>query len=80
MKQDQNIAGKLASTFIEHPLTIVLAVFILLVGYMALNLTPREENPQIKVAGGAVIVPMPGASASEIQKVIIEPLERKLEV
>jgi len=78
MKQDQNIAGKLASTFIQHPLTIVLAVFILLVGYMALNLTPREENPQIKVAGGAVIVPMPGASASEIQKVIIEPLERKI--
>ena len=74
----ENIAGKLAKTFIEHPLTVVLAVFILAVGYMALNLTPREENPQIKVAGGAVIVPMPGASASEIQKVIIEPLERKI--
>ena len=74
----ENIAGKLAKTFIEHPLTIVLAVFILAVGYMALNLTPREENPQIKVSGGAVIVPMPGASASEIQKVIIEPLERKI--
>ncbi|MDC0933543.1 efflux RND transporter permease subunit [Arcobacteraceae bacterium] len=78
MKNDKNIAGKLASTFIEHPLTIVLAVFILVVGYMALNLTPREENPQIKVSGGAVIVGMPGASASEIQKVIIEPLERKI--
>lgn len=78
MKQKENIAGKLAKIFIEHPLTIVLAVFILLVGYMALNLTPREENPQIKVSGGAVIVPMPGASASEIQKVIIEPLERKI--
>ena len=74
----QNIAGKLASGFIEHPLTLVLAIFILAVGYMALNLTPREENPQIKVAGGAVIVPMPGASASEIQKVIVEPLERKI--
>ena len=74
----QNIAGKLAKGFIEHPLTLVLAIFILAVGYMALNLTPREENPQIKVAGGAVIVPMPGASASEIQKVIIEPLERKI--
>ena len=77
-EEDQNIAGKLASTFIEHPLTVVLAVFILVVGYMALNLTPREENPQIKVAGGAVIVPMPGASAAEIQKVIIEPLEKKI--
>lgn len=76
--QDENIAGKLARNFIEHPLTLILAIFILAVGYMALNLTPREENPQIKVAGGAVIVPMPGASASEIQKVIIEPLERKI--
>lgn len=76
--QKTNIAGTLAKTFIEHPLTLVLAIFILAVGYMALNLTPREENPQIKVAGGAVIVPMPGASASEIQKVIIEPLEKKI--
>jgi len=75
---DENIAGRLAKGFISHPLTVVLAVFILFVGYMALNLTPREENPQIKVAGGAVIVPMPGASAAEIQKVIIEPLERKI--
>ncbi len=75
---NENIAGKLAKGFIGHPLTLVLALFILVVGYIALNLTPREENPQIKVAGGAVIVPMPGATAAEIQKVIIEPLERKI--
>jgi len=74
----ENIAGKLAKTFISHPLTLVLAIFILAVGYMALNLTSREENPQIKVSGGAVIVPMPGAGAAEIQKVIIEPLEKKI--
>jgi len=77
-KQQYNIAGKLANGFIQHPLTFILAIFILVVGYLALNLTPREENPQIKVAGGAVIVPMAGATASEIQKVIIEPLERKI--
>jgi len=74
----ENIAGKLAKTFISHPLTLVLAIFILAIGYMALNLTAREENPQIKVSGGVVIVPMPGAGASEIQKVIIEPLEKKI--
>ncbi|MEA3512309.1 MAG: efflux RND transporter permease subunit [Campylobacterota bacterium] len=75
---EENSAGKLAKGFIEHPLTLILAIFILVVGYMALNLTPREENPQIKVSGGAVIVPMPGATAAEIQKVIIEPLESKI--
>jgi len=75
---DENIAGTLAKTFIRHPLTLILGLFILAVGYLSLVLTPREENPQIKVAGGAVIVPMPGAKASEIQKVIVEPLERKI--
>ena len=78
MQHHENIAGKLARIFINHPLTLVLAFFIVAIGYMALHLTPREENPQIKVAGGAVIVAMPGASASEIQKVIIEPLEKKI--
>ena len=74
----ENIAGRLARLFINHPLTMILAVAILLLGYLSLNLTPREENPQIKVSGGAVIVAMPGAKANEIQKVIIEPLEKKI--
>jgi multidrug efflux pump subunit AcrB len=73
-----NIAGKLASGFINHPLTFILGAFILFIGYLALEITPREENPQIKVSGGAVIIPLPGADASEIQKVIIEPMERKI--
>ncbi len=76
--KNPNIAGRLARTFINHPLTLILGLFILAVGYLSLTLTPREENPQIKVSGGAVVVAMPGASSSEIQKVIIEPLERKI--
>ena len=77
-EQKQNIAGKLASGFIEHPLTFILFLFILALGYLSLEFMPREENPQIKVAGGAVIVPLPGAKADEIQKIIIEPLEKKI--
>jgi len=76
--KNPNVAGRLAQTFINHPLTLILGVFILALGYLSLTLTPREENPQIKVTGGAVIVAMPGASATEIQKVIVEPLERKI--
>ncbi len=74
----KNIAGRLAETFIEHPLTLMLSVFIIVMGYITLQISPREANPQIVVAGGAVIVPYPGVKASEIQKVIIEPLERRL--
>ncbi len=78
MNNQQNIAGKLARTFIDHPLTFILSIFILSLGVISLEFMPREENPQIKVSGGAVVVALPGARPSEIKKVIIEPLERKI--
>jgi len=73
-----DIAGKLASGFIRNPLTIVLGIFLLSIGYLSLTIMPREENPQMVVSGSTVIVALPGASASEIQQVIVKPLERKL--
>lgn len=74
----ENIAGKLAKIFIDHQLTLLLSIFILLMGYFTIQVSPREANPQIVVAGGAIIVPYPGVKASEIQKVIVEPLQRRL--
>ncbi len=73
-----DIAGKLAKYFLHSPLTPVLAVFILAIGYLALVVTPREEDPQISISGGSVIVAMPGATAKEIENIIVNPLERKL--
>mgnify|MGYP000075923562 FL=1 len=73
-----DIAGKLASGFLRNPLTVVLGIFLLSIGYLALNIMPREENPQMVVSGSTVIVALPGASAAEIEKVIVKPLERKL--
>ncbi len=78
MNQNLNVAGKLSLIFINHPLTFIFGVFILALGYISLLIMPREENPQIKVSGGVVIVALPGAKPSEIQKVIIEPLEKKI--
>ncbi|AXK49146.1 multidrug transporter AcrB [Aliarcobacter trophiarum LMG 25534] len=78
MSKELNSAGKIAKLFINHPLTLILGVFILILGYFSLSLMPKEENPQIKVSGGVVIVALPNAKASEIQKVIIEPLEKKI--
>ncbi len=76
--QPTNSAGKLAKIFIDHPLTLMLGLLILGMGYVTLQISPREANPQIVVAGGAIIIPYPGVKASEIQKVIIEPLQRRL--
>jgi len=74
----KDTAGKLAKNFIYNPLTSVLAVFLLLIGYLALEIMPREEDPQIAISGGSIIVPAPGLNAKEIEKLITEPLEQKL--
>jgi len=73
-----NVAGKLAKGFLKNPLTGVLGAFLLIMGYLALNIMPREEDPQIAISGGAVIVAMPGATPKQIENIIVKPLERKL--
>ncbi|NPA64243.1 MAG: efflux RND transporter permease subunit [Epsilonproteobacteria bacterium] len=76
--EPKDIAGKLAKIFLHNPLTPLLAIFILAVGFLALEFMPREEDPQIEISGGSVIVAMPGASAKEIENVIVKPLEEKI--
>ena len=71
-------AGKLAKEFLTNPLTSVLGIAILILGFISLEIMPREEDPQIAISGGSVIVPMPGASPREVENVIVNPLERKL--
>jgi len=76
--QVTDVAGKLAKGFLRNPLTAVLGAFLLIMGYLALNVMPREEDPQIAISGGAVVVAMPGATPHEIENIIVNPLERKL--
>ena len=71
-------AGKLAGAFLHNPLTMLLGIFLLLLGYISLVITPREEDPQMEVSGGAIVVSMPGATPREIENVIIKPLERRI--
>ena len=74
----KDYAGKLAKTFIRNPLTMILGIFLVAIGYISLEVMPREENPQMVVSGSTVIVALPGATAKEIEKIIVKPLERKL--
>jgi len=74
----KNIAGHLAKGFLSNPLTPVIAVAILLLGFLSLEVMPREEDPQIEVSGGSIIIAIPGATPSEINNVLIKPLERRI--
>ncbi len=73
-----DVAGKLARSFIYNPLTPILAVFLLAIGYLSLMIMPREEDPQIAISGGTVMVALAGATPKEIDNIIVKPLERKL--
>ena len=76
--QPKDIAGKLALGFLKNPLTSVLGISLLILGFISLQVMPREEDPQIAISGGAIIAPMPGATPKEIENVIVNPLERKI--
>jgi len=73
-----NIASKLAKEFIHNPITPFFILLIFILGVVALSITPREENPQIVVSGGSIIVAMPGIDAKTIKKVLVEPIEQKI--
>ena len=70
------LAGRVASAFIESPLTPLLLIAFFLVGTLGMIVTPREEDPQISVPMVDILVAYPGASAEEVDHLISEPLER----
>ncbi len=70
-----NLAGKLARGFLTSKLTALFILAVTLTGLLALVVTPREYNPQIVVPAANIIVAKPGASATEIQNLVVKPLE-----
>jgi len=71
-------AGRVARVFQDHPLTPILALAALLIGFTALLITPREEEPQIDVTMANVVVPFPGADVHDVENLVASPLEQKL--
>ena len=72
------LSGRLAAAFQANPLTPVLALLGLLLGLVAVLITPREEEPQIDVTMANVFVPFVGASARDVEQLVSTPLEQKL--
>ena len=71
-------AGRLAAAFIKSKLTPLGIVASLLLGYLAVVMLPREEEPQIKVPMIDVMVSMPGASPKEVEERLSIPMEKLL--
>lgn len=72
------LAGRIAKKFQNARITPLLAIVALLMGVYAVVVTPREEEPQINVTMANVIVPFPGASAADVESLLVTPAERVL--
>ena len=71
-------SGRIAKAFQASPLTPILALIALLLGFFAVLVTPREEEPQIDVTMANVFVPFPGADVHDVENLVAFPLEQKL--
>ncbi len=70
------IAGKVAKAFIKSKLTFLLIIASLAIGAFSIYLTPSEEEPQIVVPMADIFVMYNGASPSEVESRIVEPMEK----
>ncbi|HET8732885.1 MAG TPA: efflux RND transporter permease subunit, partial [Anaeromyxobacteraceae bacterium] len=71
-------SGALAQRFLDSKLTPLLVGAALLAGVGAMIVTPREEEPQIRVPMIDVAAGLPGATPREVERRLAEPLERAL--
>lgn len=70
------LAGRMAQTFIHSPLSLLFFLSMLFMGLIGLIFTPRQEDPQISVPMVDIFVQYPGASAKQVERLAIEPLQR----
>jgi len=72
------ISGSIAKAFIKSKLTPLMIIASLLLGLLAVVVTPREEEPQILVPMIDVFVAYPGASPQEVEARVTKPMEKLL--
>jgi len=73
-----NFTSTLLSKVLSSTLPLFFLILSILAGLLALNLTPREEEPQIIVPMIDIIVDAPGVNAKQVERLVTTPLEKLL--
>ena len=74
----QGFISGLVRPFLTGTPAVILLSISLCLGFGAILVTPREEDPQIVVPLADIFVEAPGASPSEVEKLVATPLEKLL--
>lgn len=77
--KSENLAARLAQYFLQSKLTPTMVFAIVVVGLLAILATPRQENPQITMPAATIVTQYPGASSTEVQRLVTERGERVLQ-
>ncbi len=76
LNQPKNLLGKISELFIDRYRTVYLILIaILLVGWISYNDLPRESIPQVESNIIAFSVPYLGASPSDVEQLVADPIE-----
>ncbi|MCX7718852.1 MAG: efflux RND transporter permease subunit [Candidatus Sumerlaeaceae bacterium] len=75
---DESLVQRIVAAFLRGNLSVLLIALSLILGAVALLVTPREEEPQIVVPLADVIVQAPGASAQQVEQQVASRLEKLL--
>src|SRR6188768_897217 len=78
MPEHEHFTNKIVRIFLDSNLSLILILLATILGFAALWLTPREEDPQIVVPLADIYVNFPGHSAGEVEQLVATPLERIL--
>ena len=78
MQTPTNFTAKFISRVLASKLPFVILVLSMLAGMMALNYTPREEEPQIVVPMIDVVVNAEGVNVQQVERLVTTPLEKLL--
>jgi multidrug efflux pump subunit AcrB len=75
---NQSLLDKVVAYSLAGGLPVLIIFVSLLLGALALNFTPREEEPQIVVPMIDIAVQAPGMSAKQVERQVTYPLEKLL--
>lgn len=59
----------------NHQFSLVIIVLLSLLGLVSFLTMPRSEDPQVSPAGTSVIVLLPGANPTDLEELIVDPIE-----
>ena len=62
----------------NYQFTIVMVMLLSLVGLVSFLTMPRSEDPPIEAPGTRIVVVFPGSSPSDIESLIIDPIEEEV--